>query len=94
LLINGFDVRVGVRVTPLTTENTPRYKEDAPARKNLSDYFYLSIYLSIYLFIYLSIYLFIYLFIYLYKRKKQLMAALCINKLFYECKQPPLTITF
>jgi len=82
LLINGFDVRVGVCVTPLTTENTPRYKEDAPARKNLSDYFYL------------SIYLFIYLFFYLYRRKKQLMAALCINKLFYECKQPPLTITF
>ena len=82
MLINGFDVRIGVRVTPLTTENTPRYKEDAPARKNLSDYFYL------------SIYLFIYLFFYLYRRKKQLMAALCINKLFYECKQPPLTITF
>jgi len=78
LLLNGFDVRIGVRVTPLTTENTPRYKEDAPARKNLSDYFYLSIYL----------------FFYLYRRKKQLMAALCINKLFYECKQPPLTITF
>ena len=41
MLINGFDVRIGVRVTPLTTENTPRYKEDAPARINLSDYFYL-----------------------------------------------------
>ena len=54
MLINGFDVRVGVRVTPLTTENTPRYKEDAPARKNLSDYFYLSIYLSIYFFIYIK----------------------------------------
>ena len=57
MLINGFDVRVGASVTPLTTENTPRYKEDAPARKNLSDYFYL----SIYLFIYLSIYFFIYI---------------------------------